>query len=257
MTLLDLKIMAAALQNTRRMLKNVTKNIVFVLLSLTWANISKADIPLDAPDWKEVAKEGDISIYTRNHEGSSFQAFKAVAVLNAPFPNVMAVMANPLSCLEWVHGCSKVYGFDENHFGDRFAYSVNDLPWPFKDRDYILKLNATRDPATGTIRMHMVADKTKMPVNNDFVRVDIAETVYLISPAGPEKTRLIWLQHTDPGGVLPGWLVNSLIVDIPMKSLQRLEEVAHEPKYQNAELIYDDQGQIKAIKAPFQTQPAP
>ncbi|MCP5162838.1 MAG: START domain-containing protein [Hahellaceae bacterium] len=234
-------------------IKKISRNYLFGLLGLLCTSTAFAEIPLNAPDWKEIEQEDNITIYTRHQEGSSFEAFKAVAILNAPFTNIMAVMANPLSCLEWVHGCSKVYGFDENSFIDRYAYSVNDLPWPFKDRDYILKVEITSDPATQEINMHMVAANDKIPANDDYVRVTIAETSYLISPVNESQTKVIWLQHTDPGGVLPGWLVNTLVVDIPVKSLQALEKVAHMEKYQNAEIIYDEQGHIQAVKAPFQT----
>ena len=59
---------------------------------------------------------------------------------------------------------------------------------------------------------------------------------------------MVWLQHTDPAGALPSWLVNALIVDIPFNSMKALERIAKEPKYANGQILYDAQGQITGVK---------
>jgi len=205
------------------------------------------EIPLEADNWDEQKKEGNITIYTRPHPNSSFEAFKAVAILDAPLNNIIAVMANPQSCIEWVHGCTVSYGFDVKSFNDRYAYSVNDMPWPFKDRDYVIHIETTSKPESNKILMHMNASAEKKEESDDYLRVSVAQTIYILEALDDNKTKMIWLQHTEPGGVLPGWLVNNLIVDIPIKSLQALEEVAHKEKYQNAHILFDKHGVIKGI----------
>jgi hypothetical protein len=212
------------------------------------------EIPMEAPNWEEETTEGNIVIYTRPHPESSFRAFKAVAIINAPINNIMAVMANPLSCMEWVLGCTVANAFDETIFNDRYAYSVNDMPWPFKDRDYVLHIKTTSDPKSGLILMHMNATNNKKEIKSEFERVDVAQTVYSFEALDDNQTKMVWLQHTEPGGILPGWLVNSLIVDIPIKSLQQLERVAQLPKYQDANILFDEQGIIKGIDSKITRQ---
>lgn len=58
---------------------------------------------------------------------------------------------------------------------------------------------------------------------------------------------MVWVQHTDPNGALPGWLVNSLLVDIPVQSMEELERVANSERYQGYRLIYDEQGQLTGV----------
>lgn len=212
------------------------------------------EIPMDAPDWDEKTTEGNIVIYTRPHAESSFKAFKAVAIIDAPLNNIMAVMANPESCMEWVLGCTVANAFDEKSFNDRYAYSVNNMPWPFKDRDYVLHIKTTSDPKSGVILMHMDATNDKKEINDEFERVRVAQTVYSFEALDDNKTKMIWLQHTEPGGILPGWLVNSLIIDIPIKSLQALERVAQMPKYQDADILFDQQGIIMGVNSKITRQ---
>lgn len=217
-------------------------------LSLMIAPVANAEIPLDSKDWKLHAEQDNIKIYTKKHNGSNFQAFKAVATLNSPITSIMAVMANPNSCVEWVHGCVESWGFDEEHFRKRYAYSVNDLPWPVQDRDYVLEINTSNDKTTGEFSMSMYAVSDKRPVESKYVRVTVAETHYIFRPVGEDKTEMTWLQHTEPGGAIPSWLVNALIVDIPIKSMKTLEKVANWEKYRNAEILYDDEGQIIGVQ---------
>lgn len=223
-------------------------SIILALFTTAASSFAIAyDIPLDANDWEEQKQEGDITIYTRPHPESSFKSFKATAIINTPINNVLAVMANPKSCMEWVLGCTVANAFDVNSFNDRYAYSVNDMPWPFKDRDYVLHIKTSNDPVTGKVFMHMNATDNKKPINDQYERVHVAQTVYIFEATADNRTKMTWLQHTEPGGMLPGWLVNALIVDIPVQSLQALDKVAQLPKYQNANILMDAQGMIIGV----------
>lgn len=198
-------------------------------------------------DWSLSKTTDNIRIYTVEQPDSSFKAFKAVAILDAPIENLMAVMIDPTSCVAWVHGCTESYGFGEGTFADRYAYSVNDMPWPVADRDYVLHIQTEGSQSTGEVVMHLNAVPEQREAFDRYVRVDRSDTLYRLIPEG-QQTRMVWLQHTDPNGALPGWLVNSLLVDIPVKSLENLEQVAQEPRYQNHHLVYNDQGQLTDVR---------
>ncbi len=208
----------------------------------------KAELPAENADGWSLRKEADnIRVYTIDRGNSSFKAFKAEAVLDAPIETLMAVMINPKSCMEWVHNCTESYAFGQGSFHDRYAYSVNDMPWPVTDRDYVLHIRTRGDQATGEIVMDLNATPNQRAEFDNRVRVDRSDTLYRFIPEG-DQTRMIWLQHTDPNGALPGWLVNSLLVDIPVRSLQALEQVAAKERYQGYQLIYDDQGALVDVR---------
>lgn len=205
------------------------------------------ELPAENADWRLQKEAGDIRIYTIEQEDSPFRAFKAEALLDAPLSNVMAVMLDPTSCLEWVHGCSESRAFGEGDFSDRYAYSVNDMPWPVSDRDYVIRIRTQGTKANGEVVMNLNAVPARQPEQDGLVRVDRSDTLYRFIPEG-DKTRMIWLQHTDPNGALPGWLVNSLLVDIPLKSMQQLEGLASQPRYDNHELVYNQEGELVGVR---------
>lgn len=199
-----------------------------------------------AQGWTLREETGNVRIYTMAQEGSGFEAFKAEAELNVPIENLMAVMINPESCEEWVHNCIESHGFGPGDFHDRYAYSVNDMPWPVTDRDYVLRIRTRGDQATGEIIMTLSATPDMRAELSSRVRVDRSDTRYRFIPDG-RRTRLIWVQHTEPNGALPGWLVNNLIIDIPVKSIQALEEVASKERYQGYQLQWGQDGNLQGV----------
>ncbi|WP_417518554.1 START domain-containing protein [Marinobacter sp.] len=224
--------------------------ICALLVSAMAAATARAALPAESSEAWSLRKEaGDIRIYTTDRGESSFQAFKAEALLDAPIEAVMAVMINPASCMEWVLNCTESYGVGKNSFHDRYVYSVNDMPWPVTDRDYVLRIRTQGNESSGEIIMEMSATPGKRAKNSNRVRVDRSDTLYRFFPEG-RKTRMIWLQHTDPNGALPGWLVNTLLVDIPLSSMEELQRVTTLKRYQGFSLVYNEGGELVDVRQP-------
>lgn len=228
------------------------RGAVTAVVALIFPLSSLAELPPeDAEGWELKKESGSIKVFTIDQPDSSFQAFKAVARLDAPIENLMAVMSNPESCVEWVHNCSESYAFGQGDFHDRYAYSVNDMPWPVNDRDYVLRIRTHGKAADGDIIMDLNAVPERRDAKEGYVRVDRSDTLYRFTPVG-DQTRMVWVQHTEPNGSIPGWLVNSLLVDIPVRSMKQLEKLARTDRYRGHELVYNENGQLVAVTPPTQ-----
>ncbi|MBR9869765.1 MAG: START domain-containing protein [Gammaproteobacteria bacterium] len=202
--------------------------------------------PENSEHWALQKQVDNIRIYTMDQPGSGFRAFKAVADLNVRINNLMAVMINPESCKEWVHNCTESFAFGKGTFHDRYAYSVNDMPWPVSDRDYVLRIRTRGNADTGEIIMDLNATPGMRAEANSRVRVDVSNTLYRFTPT-EQGTHMVWVQHTEPNGALPEWLVNQLVIDIPVKSLKALEAVAGKEKYQGYRIQWGADGNIEAV----------
>lgn len=221
--------------------------LMATVVSAIEVGAAQAGLPNENAEGWSLRKETDnIRVFTIDQPDSSFQAFKAEAVLDAPIENLMAVMINPQSCVEWVHNCSESYAFGDGDFHDRYAYSVNDMPWPVTDRDYVLRIRTHGEESDGEVVMDLNAIPDQRDEEDGHIRVDKSDTLYRFIPQG-DQTRMIWVQHTEPNGSIPGWLVNTLLVDIPIRSMEQLERVAQWERYQNHELIYGSGGKLKNV----------
>jgi len=210
----------------------------------TWPALVQAALPAANADGWTLRKETDnIKVYTIDQDDSSFQAFKAEALMDTSIENLMAVMVNPESCVEWVHNCTKSHAFGDGHFHDRYAYSVNNMPWPVADRDYVLRIRTQGEQISGEVVMELNAVPDRREEVDGLVRVDRSDTLYRFIPEG-DMTRMVWIQHTEPKGAIPGWLVNTLLVDIPVKSMEQLERVTREERYQDHTLVYGEEGKL-------------
>lgn len=214
---------------------------IICLLALLVPGMAQAApaLPTQEADWSVQQDSDGIVIETTDLAGSDFQAFRATTTFDAPVSRVMAVMAHPQSCMKWVHNCVAARNLSGT-FRDRYAYSVNDMPWPVSDRDYVLHVLTRGDTATGAVEVRMTAVDGHHPEQDGQVRVMKSDTLYRFTPAGEGKTQMTWVQHTEPNGSIPGWLANTLLVDIPYQSVKALREVIHEPRYANHQLVFEN-----------------
>ena len=103
--------------------------------------------PVQAEEWQphtaswQLQKESaQRRIHTAPVAHSSFKAFKAETTIAQPIDAVLAVIAHPASCPLWVDGCLHSQSLGINSFSDRYGYALNDLPWPFRDRELIVHI---------------------------------------------------------------------------------------------------------------------
>ncbi len=206
----------------------------------------------NANDWKLVKSQDHLSLFTADYGTSDFEAFKAQAVIDQPLEAVFAVIADPVTCPRWVDGCLKSESLQIESFNNRVGYALNDLPWPFKNREVIVRIHTRSASDANTLYIDMFTeaslnslslDDTSLEDTSAF-RIESSHARYILRRASDEVTELVWMQHTEPGGALPAWLVNSMVIDLPRKSIAKLADVAADARYQNARLQRDNSGHV-------------
>lgn len=75
--------------------------------------------------------------------------------------------------------------------------------------------------------------------------------------ADDNGTKITWIQHTDPAGNLPSWLVNQFVRDTPYWTFKNLAKIVTEEKYKYAKLIYDIDGVAVALNNPVKIKEKP
>lgn len=192
-------------------------------------------------EWERAHDDGSISVDVRTEDGHSIRSFRATTVLPGSIDSVMAVLADPDGCSQWIHGCERAEILDSAGFFQRNTYQVNDFPWPTKDRDLVLEVKINQMVDEGIVRYDMI-NRPGYRAPTDLVRIEEFKGVYLLKEIGKDKTQIEWTQHANPGGSVPGWLVNAMVLDVPVKTLEGLSKMVTETPYVSATIERDSQG---------------
>ncbi|MFT7186301.1 MAG: hypothetical protein ACI84K_001699 [Pseudohongiellaceae bacterium] len=204
-------------------------------------------------EWQQSDVYKNTTIYTRDVKGSNFNAFKAVAIIDQSIESIFAVISDPTSCPLWVDNCIESSSYinhqqEKPQFKNRYGYALNHLPWPFKNRDIIVNIVTLNNPDTNEITITMSSDEKLISKTDGAVHITDSHAKYTLRPMKKNQTEFIWMQHTEPAGELPAWLVNSMIIDLPLNSISKLQKVAKQKKYQDAMIEFDSQKQIQGLK---------
>lgn len=173
----------------------------------------------DNGSWRVVRKADDIQLARDDADPA---AFRAVAVLEAGLPHVLAVLRDVPRHVEWRNRCleSRVLERESPHVA--VLYNRIDGLWPVADRDVVLRSETRVDgPAAAHIDLHAV-DSALAPGPNGAVRMPRLDGRYALRALGPARTRVEYRMKLDLGGAVPGWIARYVIEDMPLATLAGL-----------------------------------
>ena len=196
---------------------------------------------LQGDGW-ELAKERDgIAVYTRKVEGSPFLAFKGETVVEGSVDALVAILYDIPAAPSWLHQCRFAMTLEEVRFEENYVFHIYDLPFPVSNRQLILHSTLSSTGRGVRLDMHEANtlcderpnDRCKKVEASDLIRIKRSRGYYLFTPLDEKRTKVIWQQHIEPGGSIPGWLANVLVVDVPYISLSNLRELVKKDKYRS------------------------
>ena len=171
--------------------------------------------------WRLARERDGIVVHTRPVEGSGIREFRGSALIAAPPDAVHARLRDADRFVDWFPNTSESRLLSRR--GEiAYQYSVLDAPWPVSDRDNVLRSESSIEPATGRVRILVVAAPDDYPEQPGRVRVRRARGEWLLEPVGPGQTRVTFTMHLEPGGGVPAWLIDARIVETPFEALANL-----------------------------------
>jgi len=115
------------------------------------------------------------------------------------------------------------------------------LLFPVDDRDLIALFDFTYDSGTGIAKAIVTGNPDFAPNLEKSIRIPRLNGFWEFIPVGDTQTKVHYQVFSDPGGSLPVWIVNSMIVDDPFKSLRNMQSLVKLEKYQNATIDFISQ----------------
>lgn len=186
--------------------------------------------------WKLNAEKDGVHIYTQAVPNSAFKAVKASGLVETSLSRIAFVLMDVKTTREWVYGTKVCTLVKQITPADLVYYSEVDLPWPASNRDFIIRITLTQDPATRVITIVAENMPAYVPEKKGIVRIQRSAGLWKITPVDARHVRVEYTLQVDPAGLIPAWLVNMVASTGPYQSFIGLRKQVMKEKYNNAHL---------------------
>lgn len=185
--------------------------------------------------WELVEETKGIRLYKKNMADSRYHAFKAVGEINAVMATVGEVLRDVSAYPEWMATMKEARVLKQYDADNMDVYLVMNIPFPFQDRDAVVKAKTSLDASTGEVTTRSeIIKNSAVPEKDGLVRLPgMAQTFQLVYKTY-DTTEVTFTLHVETGGVLPVTAVNMVTQSVPYKSLQNLRKMVREEKYRTA-----------------------
>lgn len=221
--------------------KSLFRNLKILLLFFTFSAFL---FSFAHAEWKLEKDEDGIKVYLKKVKGSEIKEFKGVTTIKSSMDSLLAIVKDTDNFDKWIHQCAEPEVLKAVNFYDTYSRQINDLPWPVDDREAVMFTAISKDASKEEIYISLEARPDYIPENEDYVRVTKLNGFYLFKALPDGMTEVTWQQHTEPGGSLPVWLVNALVVDIPFNSLEAMRALSQTKKYKEYRIKYSSSGKV-------------
>ncbi len=199
----------AQLGLTRRMPSNAATTICAVLLT-AMASTAMAD-----EGWKKVSDQQGVKIERRSIQGSNFDELRASAQVSLPPAQFFDTVWNYRDFPQFVPYLKKLEVLAER---DTTSDVYQRIAMPMvPDRDYVIRLHKGVDAERKIYEMNFesIEASAQKPCES-CIRAKSVQGGWRLEPTEDGQGTLVtYRMHSDPGGALPSWVVNTLQRNAP------------------------------------------
>jgi hypothetical protein len=173
-------------------------------------------------DWELKKYKNGIRVYTKHSENSSVKSFKGVTVFNVSLNSLVSTIRDLPNYPAWLDRCESGEVLKIITEDDYYIHTKMDMPFPVADRDIVQHVKIHRDHQDGTY-IELLSEPNFIPEVEGYLRVPFSAGYWLLSPENENSTRAEIVSESDPGGSLPTWVINMMIVATPYSMLRKLD----------------------------------
>lgn len=173
-------------------------------------------------DWELKKHKNGIRVYTKHLENSPIKSFKGVTVLNVSLNSLVSTIKDLPNYPAWLDHCESGEVLKIINEDDYYIHTKMDMPFPVADRDIVQHVKIQWDHQDGTY-IELLSEPNFIPEVEGYQRVPFSAGYWLLSPENENSTRAEIVSESDPGGSLPSWVINMMIVSTPYSMLRNID----------------------------------
>jgi START domain len=179
-------------------------------------------------NWNLVKEEAGIKVYTETESGSKYKAFKAEMQVSCKVENIVYILKNTNSINSWVINCKGVKLL-KTEDKDQYYYIETSLPLPFQNRDMVYRFQYL-EIYSEQVKVIVTGIPEYIQPKEGIVRMVKADGYWLLTSIDTDKTAVTYQMHVEPGGLIPAWLANPFIKNVPFSTFKELRNIVQKSK---------------------------
>lgn len=192
-----------------------------------------------AADWEVASHEPGLTIYTRAVPGQDLKDFRGVLRVKASMREAVAALMDVEAMPQWFFNMKEARVLDPSHGESYLLYLVIKGIWPVSDRDAVIGMTIGQNPQTLALSMMGRVVPDAYPLVRERVRIPRMQSGWTVTPVSPRETEIRLDGNADPGGHIPLWVANLVVVSMPKNSLQNLRTLLQKQPYDTRQLDQD------------------
>jgi hypothetical protein len=184
-------------------------------------------------EWKYIHTKEGVAIYNREVEGSNMKEFKGEVTVNATLPNIMAVITDIENYPHWVYQTKEAKILKKENDNLQYLHVVIKGQWPVQDRDIVYKCQVSQNTTNKEMVISLTGMSDFIPPQKDVVRMPNANGIFTLTPISNDQTKITYQLRAIPGGIIPQWAADLVVVDSPYVTLNNLRKEVKKEKYRN------------------------
>lgn len=191
----------------------------------------------DARDVQQVLSRNAVIVWTCEIPAEPLRGFKAVTTVRSSLSGLVALLLDTTAAPQWVFRTSRIELLRRDDRAQTFTVRAETDFWPLQDRDVVINGRIAQDPASLVVVIDsQSAPPGQYPIRDEFVRMPNMRGHWEFRPLGNGLVEVTMTGIADPGGAIPGFLVNLVIKETPYQTLLGLRRLVGQPRYQQSHL---------------------
>jgi hypothetical protein len=221
----------------------IFQTVLFSALLRAVSSDSSIDIRPDG--WTLISHEDGFRIESQPIPGHRLQAYRAKGILQAPIEQILEVLSDVAAADTWIPDLVRQQVVTEVSPLELITLSVYTVPFPFADRELLLRNHLRFDRERGGLTAEAVSiDHPEVPVADQRVRAHMFSGKTWLRPLSADRTEAEFVLMVEPRGRIPTFLADFGIRRMPLKLLKALEYRAQISDYPVRSLYRDMLSQL-------------
>ena len=208
--------------------------LLAALLTVAWISPAMAETDAaalsESLDWDMKRDRDGIQVFTATVPDSRHKAVRGTMQVAAPLKDFVALVLDTEACSDWAALCKESYVAARESDVEFHVYTYNDLPWPVADRDAVAHVLWSVDSESGRADMVATIASGVVDKHKRALRLSEGITSWTFTP-NADGTLVESFAHLNPGGGVPAWVTNMLLVDSPFDTLKAMRKVVTSGAY--------------------------